>query len=498
MIKSAETSFSFNFLMFSTSIFIVLITASLLLKNTTLTVLLYLLSLSLPFFYLLLYKLDMLVFIMVLAIPLSVKLTLGGGVVVSMPAEVMAGLIAVFYIVYRLLSPFRMNGRIFRHPITIFILIDISWLIVCTLFSEMPVISIKRIIVRGAFLIVFFFVFSVLFIELKNIARVWILYGIGLVVAVFSTLYNHSFYGFIKAVSFMMTKPFYNDHTLYATCIAYVMPVLGVVIAMPEKFGIKKKFRILIFLILCVLFTGEIFSFSRAAWLSIAVAILITLLVVFFRFRLIHFIFLTLISAGVVYHYWAYIYDYVEKVDAVSRSANTEEHMKSVMNIQTDVSNLERINRWQCALRMFRDRPLTGFGPGTYQFIYGKYQIKPEMTRISTLHGDKGNAHSEYLTYLSETGLPGFINFNLLILSAIYTAIKIFRKNRRKEVRWLAIAMLTGIITYFFHGLFNSFIDTDKASVLVYGSFAALVVMDIYHKDSNPENFLHSEKNIPD
>jgi putative inorganic carbon (hco3(-)) transporter len=106
------------------------------------------------------------------------------------------------------------------------------------------------------------------------------------------------------------------------------------------------------------------------------------------------------------------------------------------------------------------------------------------MTRISTNNGDKGNAHSEYLTYLSETGLPGFIIFNLLLLVTMSTAIRIYRTSPRKEVRWLAIAFLMGFITYFFHAIFNSFLDTDKASVLVYGSLSAFVAMDIYHKGS--------------
>jgi len=486
MIKSTETNFSLNLLIIGTFIFIGLIVVSLVLKNNELQVLAYLLALSLPLIYLLLFKLHILVFITVLAIPLSVKLTLNGGIVVSFPAEILAGMIAVFYIVYRLLSPARLNGKIFSHPLTILILLDISWLILSTLFSEMPVISLKRTVVRIAFMVVFFFVFSVLFTDFKNIARVWFLYGLGLLIPVFSTLFNHSHYGFSKAVSFLMTKPFYNDHTQYATCIAYILPVLGVMIAMPEKFGVRRNVRILILLLSGVLVAGELFSFSRAALLSIIIAILVAGFVVFLRFRLVHFLLLAILAGGVIYHYRTEIHQYVEKVDSVSRSTDTEEHMKSVMNIQTDASNLERINRWQCALRMFRDRPLTGFGPGTYQFIYGKYQVSPEMTRISTNHGDRGNAHSEYLTYLSETGLPGFIIFNLLLLVAISTAIRIYRVSHRKEVRWIAIAILMGFVTYFFHGLFNSFIDTDKASVLVYGSFAALVALDIYHRDPEP------------
>jgi putative inorganic carbon (HCO3(-)) transporter len=483
MIKSTETNFFFNPLLITTIIFIGLIAVSLVLESDTLLVISYFIALSLPLIYLLLNKLHLLVFITVLAIPLSFKLTLTGGIDISFPAEILAGMIAVFYIIFRLLSPVRLDGKIFRHPLTILILLDISWMILSTIFSEMPVISLKRTVVRITFMIVFFFVFSVLFTDFKNIARIWILYGIGLVIPVFSTLLNHSHYGFSKAVSNMMTGPFYNDHTQYATCIAYILPVLGVVAVMPEKFGVNQRFRILILCLFAVLITGELFSFSRAAWFSIIIAILVAGLVVFFRFRLVHFMLITLIAGGVIFYYQTDIYQYAEKVNSESRSIDVGEHLRSVMNIHTDPSNLERLNRWHCALKMFRDRPLMGFGPGTYQFIYGKYQVTSEKTGISTNHGEKGNAHSEYLTYLSETGLPGFIIFNLLLLVTVYTAIRIYRVSRRKEVRWLAIAILMGFIAYFFHGLFNSFIDTDKASVLVYGSLSALVVMDIYHKD---------------
>lgn len=481
MTRTAESEIPLKWLVTGILLFIGLLSVGLVLQNTRLQYISYLAALSLPLIYLLLFKLNLLVFITVFAIPLSVKMALPGGVAVSIPAEILTGIIAVFYVIYRLLSPVKFNTRILTHPITILVLSDITWLFISTLFSEMPVISIKRLVVRTAFLVVFYFIFSVLFKDYRNIAKIWLIYGIGMMIPVFSTLYNHSQYGFVKAVSFMMTKPFYNDHTQYATCIAYILPVMGVMFVLPGRFGINRNARILIFFISCLLITGEIFSFSRAAWLSIFVAILFGALVVFFRFRLVHFMLATIIAGAVVYSYRTEIYQYVEKVDAVSRSANTEEHMESVMNIQTDASNLERINRWQCAFRMFRDRPFIGFGPGTYQFIYGKYQSFPEMTRISTNNGDKGNAHSEYLTYLSETGLPGFIIFNILLLVAASTGIRIYRRSRRKEIRWLAIALLMGFVAYFFHGLFNSFIDTDKASVLVYGSLSAFVALEVHH-----------------
>jgi O-antigen ligase len=167
---------------------------------------------------------------------------------------------------------------------------------------------------------------------------------------------------------------------------------------LPERFGISKRYRLVLIGLAGILTAGEIFSWSRAAWLSIIVAWIFTLLVVLLRFRLWHFMLITLFAGAVIYNYRVELYQRIEKVDAVSRARDVEEHLESVVNIQTDASNLERINRWSCAIRMFKDRPLIGFGPGTYQFVYGQYQITPEMTRISTNHGDKGNAHSEYLT----------------------------------------------------------------------------------------------------
>ena len=49
-------------------------------------------------------------------------------------------------------------------------------------------------------------------------------------------------------------------------------------------------------------------------------------------------------------------------------SDNLLKHITSISNISTDASNMERINRWKCALKMFVEKPVFGWGPGTYQF----------------------------------------------------------------------------------------------------------------------------------
>jgi O-antigen ligase len=156
-------------------------------------------------------------------------------------------------------------------------------------------------------------------------------------------------------------------------------------------------------------------------------------------------------------------------------------HLQSISNIKTDASNRERLNRWNCAIRMYEEKPLFGWGPGTYQFKYAPFQFAKEKTDISTNRGDRGNAHSEYLGPMAESGLPGLILIVLIVGVIIYRGTVLYSKSNNKEIRLLTLGILLGLITYFVHGILNNFLDTDKASVPVWAFAAMLVAMDVYH-----------------
>jgi O-antigen ligase len=171
----------------------------------------------------------------------------------------------------------------------------------------------------------------------------------------------------------------------------------------------------------------------------------------------------------------------------VESSGEFTEHVQSISNISTDQSNLERINRWSCALRMWKEKPLFGFGPGTYQFEYGRFQRSYEKTRISTDFGTRGNAHSEYLGPLSEAGIFGLLSVLFVIGTTIYTGLRVYFTSKRKSIQIFSLAVLIGLFSYYFHGLLNNFLDTDKISVLFWGFTAMLVAMDVYHRDKPEE-----------
>ena len=137
---------------------------------------------------------------------------------------------------------------------------------------------------------------------------------------------------------------------------------------------------------------------------------------------------------------------------------------------------------------MFKERPITGWGPVTYQFKYAPFQYSKEKTIISTNTGDLGNAHSEYIGPLAEQGIIGSLLFILLAVAVIYTAIKVYKKSSSDAVRNLSMLSLLGLVTYYIHGLMNNFLDTDKLSVPFWGFIAIIVALDITHVSTEQES----------
>jgi O-antigen ligase len=143
---------------------------------------------------------------------------------------------------------------------------------------------------------------------------------------------------------------------------------------------------------------------------------------------------------------------------------------------------------------MFREKPFFGWGPGTYMFQYAPFQTTREKTEISTNAADRGNAHSEYLGPLSESGLFGMITFLAIVIFTIITGVRVYQKAPDRNSRILATSVFLGLVTYYVHGIMNNFLDTDKASAPFWGFTAVLVSMDIFLPGKNQPEEKESEK----
>ncbi|NOZ46080.1 MAG: O-antigen ligase family protein [Chlorobi bacterium] len=419
------------------------------------------------------------VFLAPLSVPLS-KISSIEGIDMFLPTEpILFGILLIF--IAKLLLDNKFDKKIIYHPVSIAIYFSLFWMLVTSLTSTMIAVSLKYLLARLWFIVAFYFIATQIFINIKNIKKYNWLYISALIIVIFYTWINLSKTGFLdQKAAHVAASPFYKDHTSYGSVLAMYIPFL-IGFSFYKNYSILKRRAVL--LITFILIAAIIFSYTRAAWLSLTPAFVVWLIIKLkIRFRTLAFIGIIFLALFFVYKNQIFIKLERNKTES---STNMESHLKSMANIRSDASNLERINRWNSAIRMFKEKPMFGWGPGTYMFQYAPFQRSYEKTIISTNTGRAGNAHSEYLGPLAESGVLGTLSIILIIIFTIITALKVINNAEKKEVRFLALMALLGLITYYTHGFLNNFLDTDKASAPFWGFTAMIVALDVYHTRQN-------------
>lgn len=434
------------------------------------------------------FALDKLLLLVVFLTPLSVNLTdVGLGVGLTLPTDpLLFGVMLMF--ILKLIAERKFDRRIADHPITLAIIINLIWIAITTFTSEMPLVSLKFLVSRLWYVITFYFVTTQVFRDFRNIKLYLGAYMAAFVGVICYTIIHHGMYGFLEQPAHWVMSPFFNDHTSYGAVLAMFYPlIVGLVFSSHYSRSWK-----IVFLGLLGLFTvALILSYTRAAWVSL-VGALGVFIIMKFRIK-----FVTVMSLATVFLVALFLsFDtIVMKLEQNRQDSSAEltEHVQSITNISTDASNLERLNRWGSAWRMFQERPFVGWGPGTYMFQYAPFQLSSEKTIISTNAGDAGNAHSEYIGPLAESGVFGMLSFIIVVITVLYSAIILYPKIQNKEHRLYLVSMLLGLITYLIHGMLNNFLDTDKASAPFWGFVAAIVAIEVYHtKKEKKEELLET------
>ena len=424
------------------------------------------------------FSLDKVLLLTAFAVPLSVNLkAFEADLAISLPAEpLLMGIMLLF--LAKILYDGHFDRRISQHPIAIVIYCMFAWMVVTTITSEIPVVSIKFILSRFWFVIPAFFMCSILFKTPKNIDRFIWLYIAGLCIVCVYTIIHHAQFGFDGDSAHWVMTPFYNDHTAYGAALVIYLILALTYIFLP---GVKKNRKLLIIGVVALLSVALMLSNCRAAWVSI-IAALAVLMCVLLRIKFRWVAATLIVLVGLFFAFQNQIIDALEKNNQ-DASGDLVENIQSITNISTDASNLERINRWQSAFRLFNERPVFGWGPGTYQFVYAPYQMSKEKTIISTNAGDGGNAHSEYFGPLAEQGLVGSLLVVALVIVTVYCGLTTYKRSKNKKAKVLVLGATLAFISYFVHGFLNNFMDTDKLAVPVWSLAALITAIDVFYAD---------------
>lgn len=424
------------------------------------------------------FALDKVLLFSVFLVPFSVPLkTFVPGLEfnIDLPTEpIFVGILFIF--ILKQLQDRYFDTKLLKHPVSIALYIYLFWKFVTVFTSTMPIVSLKAFIASLWFIVPFYFLISQLFKkDKKKIYNFLWLYIIPFIIIIIYTLIKHSARGFTQSTANFIVNPFYNDHTSYGAVLAMFIPVL---IGFVFSKDLKKYVRGWSFVVLVLFIVALIFSYTRAAWVSMLVGLGVYVILKL-KIKLKYILTVAVVMLGLFFAFQEQIFMSLSG-NRQNSSTDFSEHIKSISNITTDASNLERINRWNCAVRMFEEKPIFGWGPGTYQFNYAPFQFSYEKTIVSTNAGDYGNAHSEYLGELSEFGLLGMLSFTALIIIIVVTGVRSYQRAKSKLIKTLSMSLLVGLITYLAHAFLNNFLDIDKVAVPFWGFVAALVIIDLY------------------
>jgi putative inorganic carbon (HCO3(-)) transporter len=126
-----------------------------------------------------------------------------------------------------------------------------------------------------------------------------------------------------------------------------------------------------------------------------------------------------------------------------------------------DFTAVSRLAIWGGAFTVFAQSPLLGTGFGNLRSLMGGLLNLPD--------GWTGDAHNLYLELFAETGLTGFLVFGSLIVLALRTALRQFRKTQNDFSRMIALAVFAAICGVLVHGTVDYlFHTTPQATALFF------------------------------
>ncbi len=418
---------------------------------------------------------------LLICIPFSLDITSGNNAI-NIPAELLIfclTLLMAWSILKIKLIPF------LKHPISLVFISFHIWSLISTFFSQWPGVSIKYNLVSYSHFICFYLGYYYFEIKLKRNLSEWLyFYCIGLIPVIVYTWLHHAKYLFRLDAIPITPRPFYNDHTLYSACLAMILPF-----SFLQKTNIFKHYKVGYWFGLILIFAIT-FSFSRATWLSTIAAAFCTCLISYTKILktlFIPFMMMALI-AGIVFIPGKIIHHRIRPNPDSTQGIINDPSARLAINDSKGVSNMERLNRYSCAIRMAKDHPWLGIGPGCFQFAFVPYQLPDQMTRISIRpeveydranksRGHGGGAHSEVFQSLSELGLPGMVLWLSVFVISFYSLIKMIRRKTVHSYA-LTLAIFFALMTYFIHGFFNNFLHNEELSVLFYAVLSKVVILD--------------------
>ena len=245
-------------------------------------------------------------------------------------------------------------------------------------------------------------------------------------------------------------KAFASHPMILAGYLIQMIPLLAVLGFEDTK--LSSRLRSGLCAVVAICFPALIFNQTRGAWLAvvgIALIYFITKIKTSRKTALVITLVLVAVVAG------------LSQVPFVQQRAAT------IIDVSEQGANKERLLVWQGALKIFKDHPITGVGPGSFLEVYlGRYIVPEAQERL-------GHAHNNFLHILAENGIVGLSGFIIMFGYILYD---LGRKGIGQR-RPLALGVFLATVALLIQG-FTEFNFGDSAVIRMYWFILGLAAIE--------------------
>lgn len=409
-------------------------------------------------------------------LPFSVELYFGS-VGTDMPTEPIMLILTGLGLVLFIANLTKIDFKPIFHPISFVLLLQIVWLFFSSIYSSNQVISIKFFLAKVWYIVPFFFMSFHFLKSVVDIKKVMTILSICLSVAICIVLVRHAIDGFTFKGSHHVVRPIFRNHVNYAAIIVTVLPFTWFLFKTTENKNLKRLF----IAIIVIMVVGTYFSYTRAAQGCIVIMIGAYFII---KWRLTKIVLLSaslmicmLLSYLVVNNKYLEFAPNFEKAVAHTKFDNL---LDATLKME-DISTVERVYRWIAGTFMVAEKPVTGFGPGSFYSEYKKYVVRSFETYVSD-NPEKSGMHNYYLMTLVEQGIPGFVLLLVFVFLCILYGEKLYHACHDPTEQLIIMACILSIIVVSTLHMMNDLLEVDKIGPIFYLSASILVIFGLKKK----------------
>ena len=259
------------------------------------------------------------------------------------------------------------------------------------------------------------------------------------------------------AASFIdLGQPYTSSVNAFANWMLLIIPLAAAEFLKKHE---RKTTTLLTGLVLALILSGFLLSFSRGAWLSLTVVGVIAMIwhgvhavraerkfSISFAARIVAVIALTIVIVQGLQSARSVQYKTTSFLDKVFMRAD-----------EGGASASERAEFWEGAASLIKDRPLLGGGVGSFKYLFPKYQ------RTFEINGD--HPHNIFLKIGVENGVIAMLLFAAFLVSTAVLLMRFLKRNPQH----MALPFLLGALGALGHNLIDyNFIVSNFTLVMVF------------------------------